>query len=397
MENSAKDITEFLEWKTPAEYDFKRNMQRYYEDHKEKFKTKLEEDGYENLMKDMPYKTEERSGIEEWLAYKTADSIEQINKRDRFDCDNSNTTCELTRKIYELLWNWGREGENKASRPLKSFQDNKFGGDTMNSFATTFNKYIKMKTEKLEVVSTKNIADMFFKKGVRFWEKEMGTKFWNSWNRFARNTHCIGNFVLVPYYFNGYRNGSTKDYWDLSLVLLRDKKKNDIWKFLGKYPVNWDKADFKKYINLFFLWDYVDCGGGGIEPKRLFVRKENEILPQEDKEFEEFLDNVNRRIERRSRFMVAMLQIADKKSEYKYRGEHQEEWKDWSVSGIYKLFMDEVFLNDKVYNGYGDIIKEMVVMAKTIKGKISEEEWKWLNGIIKELCKYFNIKQKVEA
>lgn len=312
MGNSAIEIKEFLKWEEsnkekPKNYDFKRNMQRYYKDYKENVKAKLGETRYKRLMKNMPYKIERRSNIEEWLVYKTAD-IKGTGKR--FDCDNSNTTCELTRKIYEVLWNWGREGENKASQPLKSFQDKKFGGDTMNSFATTFNAYIKIVVSEPGAMSVPKIADMFSKHGVTYWAKEMGDKFWPLWNKFARNTHCIGNFVLVPYYFNGYRNGSTKDYWDLSLVLLRDKEENDTWKFLGRYPVNWVKVEFKKYINLFFLWDYVNCEGGGIEPKPLFTRKEDKKLPQEDKEFEEFLGNVNERIERRSQFMVAMLQIA---------------------------------------------------------------------------------------
>lgn len=382
-------------------------MRGYYEDPQYDVRGKLEKKGisYEDFINGMPYGTEEKSGIEEWLAYKTADAKWTGY---RFDCDNSNATCNLTKLIYVLLWNWGTEELNAYPQPLKAFDDKAFGGDTMNSFATTFKEYTKIVAK--DAMFTAKIADMFSKTGVEFWIGEIGNEFWDRWDKFARHTHCIGNFVLVPYYFNVYRYRKTKDYWDLSLDLLRNHdgeigKKNQDGETDKKdldetntenMPIDWSKEDFNRYINLFFLWDYVECGdlddNGSPKSKMLFDRK-GILFPQERIDFQNFLDNVNKRIERRSQFMVAMLKIAsgigyDKKFEYEYCGENQDKWEGWKVSGIYKLLVDKVFLQAKVYDGYKGVIGQMKrVINNTEELKESSEgsEAQWLHAILGEL------------
>ena len=161
-------------------------------------------------------------------------------------------------------------------------------------------------------------------------------------------------------------------------------------------PIDWNKEDFNQYINLFFLWDYVTCEDSNenrsLKPRWLFDRKRKEIiLPQGQIDFQNFLDNVNKRIERRSQFMVAMLKIAagtkyDGKSEYEYCGDDpgENKWEGWRVSGIYKLFVDKVFLQPNVYNGYREVISRMRDVAKTKKLKGTSEE-QWASSILEEL------------
>ena len=399
-------IKDFLEWRgsngeKPEEYDFKRNMYEYYQSYNHNVRRKLGDKAYEEFMNGMPYGTEE-SSIKEWLAYKTADA-KWPGKR--FDCDNSNATCTLTRLVYVLLWNWGTTDEDKVSQPLMTFGNKKFGGDTMNSFATTFNEYMQAKAHG--VMSTEKMAKMFSMTGEKFWQEEIGKEFWERWNKFARNTQCIGNFVLVPYYFNKDRYGKTKDYWDMSLDLLKNNdgkfdKKNKDWETDKKsleetstenMPIDWNKGDYNRYINLFFLWDYVKCEdldeNGSPKPRWLFDRKRN-ILPQEQIDFQNFLDNVNKRIERRGRFMVAMLRIAsginyDGKSRYEYCGNYEDKWEGWKVSGIYKIFVDKVFWQNEVYDGYKGVIRQMEVVIDNTENLKGTSEAQWLHGILGEL------------
>lgn len=383
-EESEKDeIEKFLEWKGskgegPEAYDLKRYMSAYYSKYKDNVIRKLGEKGYDDLMKNMPYTgKEERSCIEEWLAYRTADAV-WTGKR--FDCDNSNTTCGLIRLIYVRLWNWGSGEQDKESQFLAPFEA-EFGGDTMNSFATTFLEYMEILTGNRGILSIEKIAEGFSEKGKGYWleklGKESGEELWEKWNRFAGNVGCIGNFTLVPYGFNLYRYNITKDYWDASLDLLMKGFNKEI---KNKVSVKWDRNYYIKFINMFFLWDYVDCEKlnkeGMPEACPLFTRKKkSELLPQANddekgsgkyKAFIEFLDNVNGRIERRSKFMVAMLRIAQKNSE------------------IYKQIMENVFLSHYLYSGYGEVIEKI----KELPGIKEEKE---IRKILEEL------KQELEA
>ena len=160
-------------------------------------------------------------------------------------------------------------------------------------------------------------------------------------------------------------------------------------------PIDWSKRDYNLYINLFFLWDYVKCEdldeNGSPKSRWLFDRKSRKnILPQEQIDFQNFLDNANKRIERRSRFMVAMLRIAsgmnsDEKSRYEYRGKYEDEWESWKVSGIYKIFVDKVFWQDEVYDGYKGVIRQMEIVIDNTENLKGTSEAQWLHGILGEL------------
>lgn len=351
-----------------------------------------------------------------------------------FDCDGTISNDHnkqgyyswFMREIYRTLWNWQdiyeTDEKDFKNMPVKRFakscyEDMEMGPDTMNSFWITFCTYLVSSFDDTYKWNGNFRNTFLFKTGdnegqrkraIRLKsdiENRVETRINNeNINRFAQLTHTIGNMVLVPARYNGYRGTKyyLKDYFDLSLHnLLHSWDKN---KYLGKEDEKRSQK-FRKYINIFFLWDYVE-EKYDVKPlceshkEKMLERTLNgtNVLPAKN-EIDDLCIEINMRIERRSCFMLAMLKIAlgmnyDRKSKYEY---YEDRYKEWNASGIYKLFMDEVFLNDKDYNGYGDIIKEMEVVAKKIKRKTSEEEWKWLDGILKELCKFFNTKQDVKA
>lgn len=240
--------------------------------------------------------------IEFWLNYR--------NKGDTWDCDGSgskpNKTCRLSRDIYKVLWGWESKIENRYKK-TSSFHYMCMGPDTMNS-------YFKILTRVVEFVDPEGKKQYFESiKGKKHWSKkdtsqkgfldlvdkvrvhnEVGVLL----NKYAYLTHTFGNFVLVPAGFNSGRVRATDDYWDLSLRLMKDDPE-------------WMPPElFQKYINTFFLWDYVD---ENYEIKPFFnlhsFQKKN---PNDLQESIQLLQTIINYIVRRGYFMVAMLKVATK-------------------------------------------------------------------------------------
>lgn len=174
----------------------------------------------------------------------------------------------------------------------------------MNSFAITFNALASESDFHSSFAQYEQI-------------KESSDKF-DVLEEYAKWTSCIGNFVLVPKGYNGYRGLSKQlcDYWDLSLDSLRCNKD-------GR---DWLDMSFAQYINTFFLWDYVDAGYC-VRPlfpghRALLDRGRDLVLPHQYEkehmdEFDIFTKNAGIRIHRRGLFMVAMLKIVvNGKSDY---------------------------------------------------------------------------------
>lgn len=226
-----------------------------------------------------------------WYIYKKIDENEKNGRL--FDCDSWNGSNDLIDEIYDRLW------RNKMDESLRD----KFGGDTMNSFATTFNAFSGKESyeESFDDYKEKN-------------------KSYDVLREYAKLTGCLGNFVLVPKGFNGYRGlaGTIRDYWDLSLHELRCDRSGQGWLDQVDMP-------FNKYINLFFLWDYVSGKkNGGYRARPLFksheaiLMREKMVLPRKadvegaSDDFSAFTENTNRCILRRGAFMSAMLRISAK-------------------------------------------------------------------------------------
>lgn len=241
------------------------------------------------------YGYDEKDTIQCWYKYKEIDAGEKDKKK--FDCDSWNKTNDLMDEIYDRLW------RNVADWNVKEINKN-FGGDTMNSFATTFNALAR-KNSYAESFSSymdwKNSKD----------PKETDFEILSN---YARYTGYLGNFVLVPKGYNQSRGSSQKikDYWDLSLYNLRYNKDGEDW----MERVN---MSFWEYINMFFLWDYIDENNkvrALFESHQLLLYPEKRVTPRcyQEKavnEFKEFVNNANRCILRRGAFMSAMLKIED--------------------------------------------------------------------------------------
>jgi hypothetical protein len=287
-----------------------------------------------------------KHNIDFWIEYRkmnynknNKENNKKITKK-IWDCDgsgrNSKDTCSLSRDIYKVIWGW----ENKIESSCKctsSFYNSCMEPDSMNS-------YFKILTRVIDLVEPDGKKDYFqivnksHHVQKRHWSKkdigEWGGEFFKDLvekvrknkevgcllNKFAKLTHTMGNFVLVPAGFNKGRVRSTADYWDLSLKIL-------------KTDSDWIPPEFfQKYINTFFLWDYVD---ENYEIK-LFFKEHGfkKLQPSNIEEAVEFLQKVTKFIVRRGYFMLAMLMVKTKFEE-KYTKILNE------ISNINKADMEE--------------------------------------------------------
>ena len=365
---------------------------------------------------------------------KTMDELEAINNNSAlinflaykglpeycdFDCDGTVSGdyykqgyySWFMREIYRSLWNWqdlcGTDEEEFKNIPIKKFAKSCFenidmGPDTMNSFWTTFCAYlISFLGDTYQWNKYKNT--FLFNDGENEGQRQRALRLKHNIenqsedrinneniNTFAQLTHTMGNMVLVPAGYNGYRGTKNylKDYFDLSLDnLLHSWDYNN---YFGKEDAM-RQSKFSEYVNVFFLWDYVDyaynvsplCNSHREKMQKRTLNDEL-VLPEKN-EIDYLCSEVNQRIKRRCLFMCAMLKIAsgmslDGKSEYEYCGKYQSEWKEWIVSGIYKEFMERIFMKDEIYAGYGEVIDRMKEVADEIVQK--DLDRKWIGSII---------------
>lgn len=290
-----------------------------------------------------------------------------------FDCDSWNGSNDLMDEIYDRLW------RNKMNKWGCSSSHDKFGGDTMNSFATTFHalfcdgdSFLAYKKDIKSIESEEN------KEGEEREEKEKKKKFYVALRKYAELTGCLGNFVLVPKGFNGYRGlaGTIRDYWDLSLHELRCDRSGQGWLDQVDMP-------FNKYINLFFLWDYVSGKkNGGYRVRPLFksheaiLMREKMVLPRKadgkgaSDDFSEFTKKANRCILRRGAFMSAMLRISaedsdsyDKIVEYLATDASLGSMEDV----IEQLQLKALPLDEKAKDFLDDLLNELETIEQKIK------------------------------
>ena len=329
-----------------------------------------------------------------------------------FDCDGTVRKNYLKqgyyswfpREIYRRLWNWQdlsrTEDVEFKFYTIKQFGQSCFKGemqmgpDTMNSFWITFSAYlIANYPDTYKWNNFKNTV--FFKDGDNGRQRNRADRIKalveadenyilsGKIKEFAKWTNTIGNLVLVPAGYNGSRGTQPciKDYFDLSL-------ENLVCSWDGNSYLGGDsrvrKQNFIKYINTFFLWDYVDKKYEPVplceshKKQMAMQRKTNKleakgVLPEKE-EINDLCSNINSRIRRRGLFVIAMLRIAmgidpdgkDVDLEYTYDGKFSDEWADWNVSGVYKKIMEEVFLAEQIYEGgYDEVID--VIREKTVE------------------------------
>lgn len=286
----------FMELSKPWEYDFKNEYP---------------------WGKEMP---EQIDSISKFLEYKATGS--------NFDCD----CCDLTNEIYARLWDcrplpapecckWSpryslgvfEEAVNAAVDVAKRtviFNKGSLERDTMNSFKTTYNQALIIEIKKHPNIELCNYQNTYGWIIIKRLENDhpnlleaVNTN--KALQKFACLTHSIGDFTMlfnpnIEKYksnngnpsFNVGRYRPTKDYWDLSLDLIRNE--------LG------DDKLYKAYIKTFSLEECVDASFNAVP---LFTRKvsPDKPEPQTMMELEEFLNNVNHIIETRGKKMISML------------------------------------------------------------------------------------------
>lgn len=303
-----------------------------------------------------------------------------VNNMDKYgditDPDGSGGDAELSIELYEKLWG-RKEGASKKNTFLELdndvFDNVVFGSETMNSAQTTLNEILKevvqkrteYKDEKLGSFSINyciqlyvNYRDLFIKDLEEF----------DHLKSFLDSYHTLGNFVLVPAGFNGYRVTSTHDFWDSSLAHLKK------YGFTSNYTIFKDE-DFNRYINYFFLWDYVDKSGNDYKIKCLFDShdkiEEGESLEKSKanwtnvttEEADDFMEKSTTFIERRGIFMTAMLRLKA------------------HIGNQYDTLRQTLFGINELYSGYEEVLKKILkwlddnklTLPENVKETLNEE------------------------
>lgn len=348
--------------------DINANRNRVPEKKEVKYKCKRDEDAICAMYKmlediEKNQKHFDKYNYEKWLKWK---------KDGKIHLDDSNKLNPYIRSIYYNLWgkridlvesqgkNIGIYENGWGSFSKSYLFDNEkmlWGGDTMNTIAS-----YKSNMENFGRESIQNKGEL---------------------DEFCRVVHQLGNFVLVPACFNQFRGRKIRDYMDKSLeylkendfellgnMQLKDSKKSSMNKkekeeFIKIHFADWGKKNFSKYINTFFLWDYVTADNSEYYIRNLKSDHMDEITSVNESRYKItkenvgiYIKNAKAAISRRSIFMTAMLMLAVEFREEKIDG-YQDRWPDWKVSNIYKKIVKEVFLANKVYKDISSVIEKI--------------------------------------
>ena len=158
-----------------------------------------------------------------------------------FDPDGSDGKSKLTRDIYSILWNWNLAPYGNYKKI--DFFGTLFGGDTINSVQTAMNYYLKQKNSK-EDYCFLYCLQLFLTEQEKFVCQIKELK------EFIEFYHTIGNFVLVPAYFNAERGAA--DFFDAALLRLQTNDWDISTRLIGRYRIKGRKCDKLKesIINL---------------------------------------------------------------------------------------------------------------------------------------------------
>lgn len=257
-------------------------------------------------------------------------------------------------EIYNILWGWASQENFSGSAygKIACFEGCRFGADSMNSIQNTLrlvidNLPVEKKTKPKGYTNSKAyFIECYLGENKDEFRKEIETPLID---KYINSCHTIGNFVLVPAGFNGFRGTDSKicDFWDRSLVYLqqgyKDKRYEDIY---GEFKPEL----FNRYINCFFLWDHVKKSENGG-----YIVKKNDL-----DDMSEFFKLTAEKTTRRGKFMTAMLMIARR--------------------GKYQALQETFFNSDNCYDGFCDVIEQI----KASDADLTDEELAILNDIAEE-------------
>ena len=234
---------------------------------KEKLYSK--QDYFKNTNIILEYKDSNTEVINNWLRYKIATKLNLYTTN--FDCDSTDVVKEV---LLELLNPNVDSIRYDKKRGFTVNNEIKLETDTINSFATTFNKFMRSTLESYiepswvdNYMKKYNLSkpqefyrDIYFLENINSWYEQMkdsDKEIFNQLKRLSVYAHTIGNFILVPKGYNKERYSETKDYWDLTLIDLKkniSKDRNFEW-----YTKNYHLFDldtyFKKKTDEYFIED----------------------------------------------------------------------------------------------------------------------------------------------
>lgn len=302
------------------------------------------------------------------------------------DCDGSDGKNVLTLDVYKKLWNWEKGYYSSGVISTPNFQG-EFGGDTMNSMQTTFNALMgyalsKSENSNLRQYQKNNYSFMDCLQIYCNYPKELLFELQKETDfiRFADLYHTIGNMVLVPRRFNSGRYGKTFDFWDSSLVWL----KNDGFSYGNQ--LLFDKRNFTKYINYFYLWDYVESVNGEYRVKPLFNSHSNiengnvdNSLPwtniSNEQDLKQFLKNACENISKRGSLMSILMRL---------RSADNPKLKE--ISDEYFNIIQGDFLNNVHMDGYNDAVTILLRLLENFDDK-NDKDYKLLSDGVMSLYK----------
>lgn len=228
---------------------------------------------------------------------------------------------ELLQDIYKILW-------PELVKEEFMMYKGRIQSDTMTSSQHSVNqivrRFVETNDEKIfrgkNKVSNLYCLELYSKDKTGFIEKLDNIP---NLKEFIKNYHTLGNYIAVPYLFNGARSGSyaSHDYWDLTLQKIyewyieidAEKKKNIIddllhhkgnlntcskWlEYFGKGSKGW-----QKFIDIYYLQDFVDAEYLPIPLCKNHSWENNSIS-----DYKEFLVNVTTMITSRIHRMYDVL------------------------------------------------------------------------------------------
>lgn len=254
-------------------------------------------------------------------------------------------------EIYGILWGWhSQENFNgSAYGKIAGVEGCRFGADSMNSIQNTLRRVIddmpveKRANPKGFTNSKAYFIECYLGENNEEFRKAIDTPLINE---YINSFHTLGNFVLVPAGFNGFRgtNNTIGDFWNRSLRYLKEEGYKDK-RFADEYGEFKPEA-FNRYINRFFLWDHVAKNANGYCVKSANIEN-----------MSEFFETTVKKIKLRGMFMTAMLMIA--------------------ARGKYHTLQEKIFNSDECYDGFCDIIEQ--IEAANID--LTDEEFAILNDI----------------
>ena len=233
----------------------------------------------------------------------TADNISNFLKYKNGELVNPSTFC-ITKQVCS---NADCDKEDLPLYNVLGWQHSErdiIRGETLNSYITTFTQAITNDPNYKEICKkigvnlneylNKQYPILYHNKNYQNFE--MIQKNLKGFEAFAKLTHTIGNFTVLPHWMNTGRYNFSKDYWDITMLSLQE------W-LTDLSPKAW-----KKFIDTYYLQPYVDNN----YQTEVFWETHNYkyIYPKKTEDFSIFLKRVNERIEERGKFIIK--QICDK-------------------------------------------------------------------------------------